>query len=185
MNSKTKVKINRGSIIRKAEQKIREIEGATQGDLLLSQIGVELLLDTKARARTGKGFTQDTVKVFGSKRVNFPSLAPETIDSRRNVAGSNATPAFYREKKANLTLTGQLMESLKIFVKSGTLLIKPDGARRLYRTKKGEGKTAPTNDKLAEYLEEKGFYFLGIDDLSLKKIKTISIRFIRRLLVKR
>jgi hypothetical protein len=176
------VKINRPSIIRKAEQKIREIEGAAQGDLLLSQIGVELLLDTQNKARTGKGFTKDTVKVFGSKRSKLPWLADSTVDSRRSIGSRESTSNVFKPDRSNLSLTGQLLSSLKIFIKNGVLTIRPDGERRKY---KGQNKKPPSNDKLAEFLEEKGFYFLGVDDVSLKKIKTISIRFIRRLLTKR
>jgi hypothetical protein len=181
----SKVTVNRGSILRKIQEKLKEVEGATQSDLLLGEIGARLLKDTQARARTGKGFTAETVKVFGSPRVSLPGLADSTIDSRRTLATTNQTPAFYREKKSNLTLTGQLLDSLKLFIRRGSLIIRPDGARRPYRTKKGAGKGQPTNDKLAEFLEDKGFYFLGVDDKSLNQIKTISIRFIRRLLTKR
>lgn len=182
----TKIRINRRSILTKVAEKISQVEGATKGDQLLGEIGTELLLDTQARARTGKGFTADTVKVFGSKRTNLPGLAQSTVSSRESVASRNPTPAFYRKNKSNLTLTGQLLDSLRLFIKRGVIIIRPDGERRPYKTgRPSKAKTPPNNEELSTFLEEKGFYFLGIDDKSLKKIKTISTRFIRRLLIRR
>jgi len=47
---------------------------------------------------------------------------------------------------------------------------------------KGKVKNTPSNDEIIGYLEKKGFYFLGIDDKTIDKIKTIAKRQIRRLL---
>jgi hypothetical protein len=179
-----KVKVNRDSITQKVSGFVKRLEGETKREELLTQIGNEVIKDIQRETRSRRGFkSKEEARVFGSKRTKLPDLAESTIENRRSIARREQTQATYSDKRSNLTLTGQLLDSLKMFISRGVLKIRPDGKRRPYKTiKKSRAKRPPSNDELAVHLEDKGFIFMGIDDKSLKKIKTISIRFLRRLL---
>lgn len=91
--------------------------------------------------------------------------------AQKNQAGISFSPG-----KSNLTRSGQLLESLKRGKSKTSVEIAPEGTRKPY---KGQTKTI-TNKKLADYLSEKGFSFMGFNDRLKAQIKSKLLRHLRR-----
>lgn len=99
-------------------------------------------------------------------------LAKQTPWSQTNAVGE-----FFAPNKSNLTLTGQLINSLKgrsNFRKQGITII-PTGTRK-------DGKT---NKEVAEEVAKKGRPFLGLDEKGKQRIIQIVKRDLRRQLKRR
>lgn len=115
----------------------------------------------------------------GSKQ---PALSDSWLDVRDEWAGANGQGTSYGDEKSNLTLTGQLLESLKRKKHKTKVIIEPTGKRMPYvnpNTGKKVKKT-PTNKKLAQYLKEQGRFFMGYNDKMKKAIKKSLTDHIRR-----
>jgi len=91
---------------------------------------------------------------------------------------------FFKPAKSNLTLTGQLLESIEYTVKAEdkTIIIEPTGSR-------DDGKT---NKEVAEELARRktrlapnGRKFLGLDDRGFQRIRNLIVEAIRRLALKK
>lgn len=117
---------------------------------------------------------------------SFPDLKDSTIKNRRYLAQYNKTHATYAEQRANLTLTGELMDSLTWVDEGNTLLkLQFEGTHKPYNSKHGPMKGKPVdNAKLAEWLAAKGFKVfdssLANNKQFVSRIKTICLRYIRR-----
>ena len=182
----SKVTIDSASIARKVEDRVKEIQKGLRGNPLLNQVGDEIIKDNRREARTGKGF--DSKPEIGQKRTKMPPLADSTIDARDYLKrAGNSTDNVFSLKRSNLTVSGQLLSSIVKEIKKGALIIRlSDQKRAPYKTlnqrQSRSKKAPPSNQEVADFLEEQGRHFLGIDDKTEKKIKTIVIRFIRRLI---
>jgi hypothetical protein len=93
-------------------------------------------------------------------------------------------PTFFRPSKSNLTLTGQLLNSIDYTVKATErkIIIEPTGVR-------DDGKT---NFEVAEELSKRktrlapfGRKFLGLDDRGFQRIRNLIVEAIRRLALKK
>ena len=91
----------------------------------------------------------------------------EIKDRKVKPAGSNFRPAF-----SNLTLTGQLLKSVKgVFSKTQrTIIIEPTGTR----------KDGLTNKEVTKDLAERGRTFLGLDKIGELRIRRIVLDILRR-----
>jgi hypothetical protein len=179
-----KFKINKKILESTIAKKIAEVKGALQGRKLLDDVGEQIIKDIKRNTRTGKGFSTSQLNgIKNNKRESLPSLEKSTIKARKYYAKFNPTTQVYKSGRSNLSFSGQLIDSIAYDVKKGRVVVSASGKkRRAYRTLKGKVKNTPSNDEIIGYLEKKGFYFLGIDDKTIDKIKTIAKRQIRRLL---
>lgn len=128
---------------------VRRIFEETRSDTgLLKEIG-EITSDQV------RGFTRSGTSVATGK--SFPPLKPSTIKNREYLAKYNSTHSAYSPSKSNLTLTGELLDSVqtsKVF--KGSVTVEPKGTHKPYKTKTGKGKSVE-NAKIFEYLEDKGF----------------------------
>lgn len=115
---------------------------------------------------------------------DFPDLKESSVKSRRYLAQHNAVDETFAAERSNLTITGQLLNSLKHVVKgAGLIAIEFTGRHTGYRT--GGGKTAShKNKQIADWLSEKGFV---VFDKSIKdnkqfraRIKSIALQYVRR-----
>lgn len=101
---------------------------------------------------------------------------------KKQLAKNNPKGASFGPSKSNLTVTGQLLESLKRIDDKKTVIIEPTESRTPYKNKDGSfQKNPPTNKKLAEYLAEKDFIFIGHNE-KLRKIlkKKVKEEFFRK-----
>ncbi len=126
-----------------------------------------------AKTRTGKSLPTN-----GKQKA----LAPSTVKSRERLAKTNAVQETFSAKRSNLTLTGQLLESIKVLANTSKaeVVLVPKGARKPYVNKNGKPqKRTPTNEQVATYLAEKGFTFMGIDDPTKKQMVKAVKAFLR------
>ncbi len=125
------------------------------------------------RTRLGYGVT----KLYGSKQKLKP-LSPNYIDYRKKLAGEKRREQrqgtislgtktirlsdFTRATRSNLTLTGQMLESMSILsISRGSIKIGPTGQRK-------EG--GPSNAQVAEFQADQGRVFNKVSELEYKQI---------------
>lgn len=112
-----------------------------------------------------------------------PSLSPQWIKRKKELAKTNTRGTSYGPSKSNLTLTGQLLNSLKRVKSRYSVIIRAIGDRQPYRTKNGRSGQAPTNSQLAKWLAEKGRLFIGYNDkLKVQIVKKVKEHIRRSLL---
>lgn len=127
----------------------------------------------------------------GTSSVTDEKLAPLSkpwIQKRDRIASSQGTHPAYAKKRSNLTLTGQLLDSLKRSVAGRMVTIFFDGMHIPYRmqTRKGISRVGKLikNSKLAQYVAEQGRPFFGFskafESKLLAQVKRVVIRYIRR-----
>lgn len=145
---------------------------------LKKEIGEFAVERLKYQARTGKPFNETD---------NFPSLKESTIRHRKYLARHNTTHETYGASRSNLTITGELLDSLRWRDEGDTLVkVEFSGMHKPYVGAKGQriSKTI-MNETLAKYLEAKGFkvfdtFALKVNAKFIGRIKTICLRYIRR-----
>lgn len=170
---------NPGVFLRLNQKVIRDVNEILKGTELLNEVGEFATDRIRYQARVTKPFNNSG---------DFPDLQPTTITNRRYLAKYNQTHATYQDNRSNLTITGQLLGSLKHFIRgTGLIEINFDGNHTGYKTGSGRTKSLP-NKKIAEYLrEKKPNSFVAFDGNSLNNNKTFKARissivrrFIRR-----
>lgn len=112
-----------------------------------------------------------------------PPLAQSTIEQRKTLSQSNSKGTSYGDAKSNLTLTGQLLESLKRTDHKTKVIIEPTESRKPYKYPSGKSakrKHTPDNKQLAQYLKEQGRTFLGYNEKMKKAIKKKLVEHVRR-----
>lgn len=114
--------------------------------------------DIQKQTRAGKSITDNS---------SLPPLSSAWKKRRAVIAQSIKTGEGFSPNKSNLTLSGQLLESLKARFSARTISIAPEGIHKPYRVTGRNGKRstlgrAIPNKQLAVYLEEKGFGFIGL-----------------------
>jgi len=131
----------------------------------LGEFALELIVK---RTRLGYG-----VRKNNAKRRRLRQLSPGYVkfrrDNRRDL-DKTTTP-----KKSNLTLTGQMLRSMKVTrVRKASVLIAP--------TKRRGGKYGRglTNAKVAEYQAKQGRPFNFLTDLEAKKVRRYYERTLRK-----
>lgn len=173
------VRLKNPKIISEIEKNvIKDIEDVLGGKDMLDEVGEFISDRVRYQARVSKPF---------NATGGFPNLKESTIKNRRSIARYNSTHDTYEESRSNLTITGQLLDSIKhTIVGVGKLVIGVTGTHHGYKKKSG-GRTPPLKmDKLKSYLEEKDFVIFDqtINDNKtiVSRTKTIVLRYIRRAL---
>lgn len=106
------------------------------------------------------------------------------VDIRGYISNSTTTHETFKANRSNLTLTGQLLDSLKHRVfGAGKLLLEFTGVHKPYkiRTAKGQRQVgeAISNEELAEHVQQIR-PFVGVRDAIKKRIKIIVLSYLRR-----
>lgn len=120
------------------------------------------------------------------ERVSKGSQKQKDLELVSGITERTPTPdsTFFRAAKSNLTLTGQLLNSIEYTVKASQkkIIIEPTGFR-------DDGKT---NLEVAEELATRktrlapfGRKFLGLDDRGFQRIRNLIVEAIRRLALKK
>lgn len=104
---------------------------------------------------------------------------------------------LFRFNRSNLTLTGQLLESVSAEVspRKKTVTISPEGSRKktvIFNPATGKplfgdeslGSQPNTNQELADDLAKRGRTFLGMDKKGVKRIRRIVLDEVRRVIAK-
>jgi hypothetical protein len=103
---------------------VKKIEKAVDDNLkvdALGRLGVEAVNLVRKRTRLGYGVPKNL-----GQRKKLEPLSPRYVE-RRSMFSNLA--AYTTPKKSNLTLTGQMLESLEATVVGSTVIIRPTGTR--------------------------------------------------------
>lgn len=112
----------------------------------------------------------------GDKSEKQPELSTGYIKFRQRVKSGKTDikpdPQFFRPRSSNLTLTGQLLKSIRgTIVKSKRqVVVEPTGGR--------DDKL--TNKEVASDLAKRGRTFLGLDSIGIQRIRKIVLDVLRR-----
>ena len=121
-----------------------------------------------------QGFTRSGKSLVTNDRIK--ALSAPYVARRRSYRGS--TGQAFSPTKSNLTLTGQLLESVK-----GSANVRLQRVQlACVGSRSGE---SLTNARLAGYVAEQGRPFLGLDDKGRARMVQIVLRDLRRTLRKR
>lgn len=128
---------------------------------------------------------QDVIDDIQLQRTKaFFPLASTTVEARRRLARNNSTDPRFSPGRSNLTLTGQLVRSIKarIIKTRNIIVIEPSGNRVGYRNQDGTrrklSRKANTNKKLAD------IHAKGGPNLPPRDILTIEPERIRKIVEK-
>ena len=174
--AKVKVNFDARKAFKEVSQAFRSVRRSKQ---FQKEVGEFLVKRIQGETRRGKPY---------NKERSFPGLKSSTIKGRDNLSRFNKTHPSYSKARSNLTLTGQLVDSIKFKVKLGLYTIFPKGRRRPYRTGKNSvAKGTPSNETLSGFLSKKGFDLfddgvLSNDRKVTKRVNNIFRRFLRRAL---
>jgi phage gpG-like protein len=113
---------------------------------LLKEIGQEVVQDIQINARRGYG-------VKDGKQIKLDPLKDSTIKHRDYLdRAGNATARPFKDDFSNLSVSGQLIDSVKYEVKDGSIEIGASGTREPYKKLNGTLSEAkiPTNEQLSK-----------------------------------
>jgi hypothetical protein len=118
----------------------------TESREFLSEVGQEIVADIKFHAKAGRGIVDGVA-------VEFEPLSSKTIESRKELReAGNATARPYNDYLSNLSMSGQLINSVKYSVIGNTIEVFASGQRQPYILKDGTRSSAriPTNEQLSK-----------------------------------
>jgi hypothetical protein len=170
-----KVKFDPNSI-NSAEKKIKDgFKKVIESKQMLNEVGTLIVKDIQFQTRRGYSIPQDR---------KFKPLTQKWINKRSRIAQADSVHETFKSNRSNLTLTGQLLDSLKHrILGAGKLLLEFTGVHRPYkiRTRKGIGKIGKQipNEELAKYVSQVR-PFVGVRDKIKIRIKNVVVAYIRR-----
>lgn len=152
---------------------------------------VELILSSKEMLNEVGEFVADRVRLQAriSKPLNssnsLPKLKESSIASRKYIAKHNQTHQTYESGRSNLTITGQLLDSITHKIMGvGEIVIDVAGKHRGYKSGTGKKGKDIENKDLKDYLIKKGFVIfdkaIEANNIIKARTKTIVLRYIRR-----
>lgn len=185
--AKSKVTIKNLDRVIKNVQKI--FDDSIKSEAFLIKVRDFAVLRIKAETRKGKDLSRN-----GAPQ---PGLAPFTQIIRANVQSGRwkikpkSGRPFFRANLSNLTMTGQLLDSVvgNMRARLGHIEITVHGDREeteLYSAKTGKliqfknQDEITTNKGLARKLADEGRTFLGLDDKGVQRIRKMALDEIRR-----
>lgn len=166
-------------------RKLNKVRKTLQEPEFLERVGRTAVREVKANAQ--KGYDKD-----GNL---MKPLKPSTIKRRKELSKVNKTSKHYSHAISNLSFTGQLINSIKHFVRKKQVLIRPEGSRRPYtmseefrenkagtkaRKVKNKSKSTPTNPELMGYMRELGRDIMGVHEGLRQKIREMAVRQIQK-----
>lgn len=158
----------------------KRFKKASQNKTLLKEIGEISVKNSVADTRLGKDpETQENFERFKD--------SSEYGSRRSQIAKSNGRGRSFKPSKANMTLTGQLLNAIQYKIKGGKVIM---DVAKTSRKKYGNEKKVPNNKQLASWHKAgAGSYaarnILGVSEKTLETIKNKVRAFLRRNLLKR
>jgi phage gpG-like protein len=148
------------------------------------EVGTEIVKDIQRNARSGN-------TIQNGRSVPMEPLQPNTTVPHRTYLreAGNATARPYRDEFSNLSMSGQLIDSVKFEVIEDGVKIFADGQRDRYVTKSGKpSKARPISNAELASIHQKGDPgnnlparpFIGLRDEMRLRILTKIREFIRR-----
>jgi len=147
---------------------IKKIEAILKDKDFLDKVGADVVFIFKGTTRTGKNVAGQKFQFKDKKKAS---------KRREQVAKYNKTHPTFSKGRANVTITGELVDSIthKVDSNSSAITITVEGDHKGYKNKNGTtGKSVP-NKKILKGLGEKGFTILieseKINEKITKKVK--------------
>lgn len=143
---------------------------------LLKNIGEFTRDRIRFNARTGKSLDNNTTP------EPFPKLKENTIRRREAIQRNRpgvVDSKFFKANRANVTLTGQLLNSLEFFIKDNAVFI---GFKK--RREKIFKDDETDNNKVYDNLVKLGFGFIGLDEKGQARVKKLVLDEFRRTIKK-
>lgn len=169
------------------------VKSITKEEKLMKEISEALIKDIKFQTRRGKnGLTSEKLK----------PLSEKWIEERAKIAKSINTADAYSKKRSNLTLSGQLLDSIKSKITQNKISLffygnhspytKNKKIKKTKKLKRGKsivnannssntvmvGKSIKNAD-LAQYIEDGGRQFFVIRPKMIEQVKKIVLKFMR------
>ena len=161
----------------RVEQRLKkDVESILSSEALKTAIGEFSVERLRYQARLGKPLNASE---------SLPNLQPSTVKTRAYLAKYNSTHPTYATARSNLTLTGELLDSLSYSdLGDFKLKISFKGEHSRYKSRNGYFGKAIKNQTIAGYLAKLGFFIFD-ETLNTKKqfinrISNIARQFIRR-----
>lgn len=167
------VTVDTSKLKEKTEKVRKAIRNILADPSVMAEISSTLEVDIKRQTRSGKD-------PDGKK---YKDLSPQWVKRRQQIV--NAKHPAYSKERSNLTLTGELLDALRIFPAeivglSRKILYEFKGMHSAYKTKDGKESTKISNEELAEYVQDQGRKIIGVRESLIPRIKRILIAAIRR-----
>ena len=173
-----KFKINEKSI-QDCERNVREaFNKVMRNQQMLEGIAETVVKDIQFQTRRGQSIPAES---------KFSPLTRKWINMRKKIEAAEGAGQAFSPERSNLTMSGQLLESIKGIIKGpGKILFTATGERDPYFYKTNSGisqrkkKNEPTNEELAEFVRLQGRPFMGVRPEIVTRIKRDVMAFIRR-----
>lgn len=125
--------------------------------------------------------------VVSARKIESGTHKRGDFERAARISGKNKIQpdsTFFKPSKSNLTLTGQLLNSIEYTVKASEnkIVIEPTGVRDDGKTNK---EVAERLAKSSTRLAPSGRKFLGLDERGFQRIRNLIVEAIRRLALKK
>lgn len=166
-----KIKIDQASLDR-VEKNVKDaFNKVIRNQTMLNELGETIVVDIQGVNRSGKS----------PKGNKHPSLSESSKRNRRYLSKYNQTHETYSEGRSNVTITGELLDSLESESKRpGEVVVTAVGNHSKYKGKTKSIGKAVANEKLIKFLKDKGFNIMGIREKLLPRLRRTVIAYIRR-----
>lgn len=170
-----KISIDEQSL-KNVENNIRKsFEKVIRNQTMMKDVSDTIIKDIQFQTRSGKSIPLNQ---------RFPPLTKGWRDRRKEIKSQRHNA--FSPNRSNLTLSGQLVDSLKsIVVGAGRFIIKASGIHQpyYYEGKRGQRVQVGSkidNEKLSQYVAEQGRPFIGVRKELIPRLKRIIIGYVRR-----
>lgn len=155
----TVLKMNMERAVMLALEKVRSVSSMKKYGQMAADI-------VKLRTRLGDGVAKE-----GGEREKLKPLAQATKDARKRMANRGELHEHARPNRSNLTMTGQLLDSVKITdVSVGMVKFGPEGLRK-------DGNLS--NAEVGKYVTEAGRPFNNLSKVERKRLNDSIFRDIK------
>lgn len=154
------------------------VSDALKDEKLLNDIGETIVTNSKAESRLGRD------PKTGERYADFSGDNPQRyIKTRERIARDVGAGRNFRPARSNLTLSGQLINSIKHKIINGKLIIGPEGRRTPYKSNSSE--RVLDNKQLGEWhTTGAGPYparrVVGINDKTKRIVRNLINAFLKR-----
>ena len=131
-----------------------------KNDKTLKRIGTSVVRNIKVDSLEGRSYDGRS----------FPPLKNSTIKYRKYIEKYNNMSKDYSLRKSNVTMIGDLLNNIRVYIKSGLILIEARGRHKAYMGKRGRHKTRAPYSDILKGLWDLDRRLLGLSKESKKKI---------------
>lgn len=151
--------------MKKINAQIKGIDSVTAN---LKRFLTEAIKDEQTLQAVAKEVVDQVQKRTRARLEEYkqPKIQKTTVERRKTLIRQGNSSEFAEASRSNLTLSGQLLNSIRFATEKAKSLIRfsLSDFRRPYKGKRGQDLENKTNTEIKEELESRGFKFLFISD---------------------